>query len=277
VIVTLRKNSTVGPSGITFKIVLPFLYTSQVVGNGFGNVSVTAPSVGVNYIVYGNKYAAGIALNQQFIVNPAISYDYSGRSVSNAGDINGDGYDDLIIGVPYSDVCYVLFGNERGYQDTSDGFTISTAVTGTLTGWSVSSAGDVNNDGFDDIIMGAPYASNGLIGSAGVTYVILGRKTQFSDINLDTLTETQGFLIYGAAAGDCSGMSVSGAGEIKIILLIVLSKTDVFCRRHEWRWLWRCYNWSAANEQLVRRGGVCDLRSTLELFTRPRSLHFKDV
>jgi hypothetical protein len=214
VIVTLRKNSTAGPSGITFKIVLPFLYTSQVVGSGYGNVNVTAPSVGVNFIVYGSKTNGALVLNQQFIVVPAISYDYSGRSVSNAGDINGDGYDDLIIGVPYADKCYVMFGNEQGYQDTSEGFTISTANTGALTGWSVSSAGDVNNDGFDDIIIGAPYASNGQIGSTGVSYVMLGRKAEFSDINLDVLTGAQGFRIFGSSAGDCSGMSVSSAGDM---------------------------------------------------------------
>jgi hypothetical protein len=61
--------------------------------------------------------------------------------VSNAGDVNGDGYDDLIIGVPYAARCYVLFGTVQGFANMTTGFTIL-GVSGDLTGWSASKAGD---------------------------------------------------------------------------------------------------------------------------------------
>ncbi len=75
---------------------------------------------------------------------PIVSYDYSGRSVSNAGDINGDGFDDLIIGVPYAGVCYVLFGTSQGFASMTNGFTVFAAQSNDLICWSVSGAGDVN-------------------------------------------------------------------------------------------------------------------------------------
>ncbi len=207
--VSRHKNSS---SEVSFKVVLPFLYAYQVDGNGFENMNISAPSLGISYTVYGSETIYTGAVSQLNMVRPATSYDFSSRSVSNAGDVNGDGYDDLIIGVPYAAKCYVMFGTEDGFVNMTEGFTIFGAQSSDLTGWSVSGAGDVNNDGFDDIIIGAPYASNGLTSSVGVSYVLIGRRTEFSDISLDLLTGAQGFRIYGAAAGDCSGLSVSGAG-----------------------------------------------------------------
>ncbi len=71
----------------------------------------------------------------------SISYDFTGRSVSNAGDVNGDGYDDLIIGAPFISTCYVLFGNVRGFMNMTDGFMIKGVSLNDLTGLSVNSAG----------------------------------------------------------------------------------------------------------------------------------------
>src|SRR5437016_2421682 len=75
---------------------------------------------------------------------------------------------------------------------------------------SVSSAGDVNNDGYSDIIIGAWGAS----GSIGKGYVIFGKASGFSDINLRTLNPTQGFRILGEASKDYCGFSVSSAGDV---------------------------------------------------------------
>jgi hypothetical protein len=143
----------------------------------------------------------------------AMSYDFSGRSVSNAGDMNGDGYDDLIIGVPYASRCYVMFGTELGFMNMTEGFTIFGAQSSDLTGWSVSGAGDVNNDTFADLIIGAPYATNAAGVVSGAAYVIYGRASRStSDIHLSIISATQGVVIYGAADSDVLGVSVSGAG-----------------------------------------------------------------
>ncbi len=59
-----------------------------------------------------------------------------------SGDVNGDGYDDLIIGVPFASVVYVLFGTSLGFVNVTQGFTILGAGLGDMTGWSVSGAGE---------------------------------------------------------------------------------------------------------------------------------------
>ncbi|MEO5378274.1 MAG: DUF4347 domain-containing protein [Magnetococcus sp. DMHC-6] len=159
------------------------------------------------------------------------NYDETGRSVSNAGDINGDGYDDLIIGAPMVDTngnmdsgaSYIIFGKASGFSSTlnldtlngSNGLRINGVSTGDNSGWSVSSAGDVNGDGFDDLIIGAYHASPDGLNNAGSSYVVFGHATGFtSTLDLSTLNGNNGFRLDGATDGDNSGRSVSSAGDI---------------------------------------------------------------
>ena len=111
-------------------------------------------------------------------------------STSGAGDVNGDGFDDVIIGAPHADwngissgSSYVVFGRASGFDavmnlsdlDGSNGFRLDGAsVNGKWgeSGQSVSGAGDVNGDGFDDLIIGSPGARS--------SYVIFGRS-DFTD------------------------------------------------------------------------------------------------
>ena len=98
--------------------------------------------------------------------------DFSGASVSSAGDVNGDGIDDLIVGArgadTYTGESYVVHGSDTrsgAALDLSDlngtnGFTINGIEVGDNSGRSVSSAGDVNGDGIDDLIIGADSANS---------------------------------------------------------------------------------------------------------------------
>ena len=96
--------------------------------------------------------------------------DFSGISVSAAGDVNGDGYTDLIVGASSAAVnglgsgaSYVVFGKSGGFSatvnlgalDGADGFRLDGVTSNDFTGYSVSGAGDVNGDGYDDVIVGA--------------------------------------------------------------------------------------------------------------------------
>jgi hypothetical protein len=150
-------------------------------------------------------------------------------SVSSAGDVNGDGIDDIMIGARDGAVTagatYVVFGKNTDKDenfaedinladlDGSDGFVLNGVDEGDHSGTSVSSAGDVNNDGIDDLLIGAPFANYGGTVWAGETYVVFGKKTAFdAAIDLADLDDSDGFVLNGDTY-DFSGTSVSSAGD----------------------------------------------------------------
>jgi hypothetical protein len=166
-----------------------------------------------------------------FAINGIASRDGSGSSVSNAGDINDDGIDDLIIGAPFASAnnsnsgqSYVVFGRSTGFSSSlnlsslngSNGFAINGISAYDSSGDSVSSAGDVNGDGIDDLIISAPFANPNGKSNSGQSYVVFGRSTGFSSsFNLSSLNGSNGFAINGVAAFDgFLGSSVSSAGDV---------------------------------------------------------------
>ncbi len=157
--------------------------------------------------------------------------DLSGISVSSAGDVNGDGFDDLIVGAPRATPngqsrageSYVVFGKGGGFGASlnladlngSNGFVLNGIDGGNFSGGSVSSAGDVNGDGFDDLIIGADYADPNGQSYAGESYVVFGKAGSFgANLNLANLNGSNGFVLNGIDGGDFSGTSVSSAGDV---------------------------------------------------------------
>jgi Ca2+-binding RTX toxin-like protein len=190
---------------------------------------------GKSYVVFGKTDTTAVNLSAVeagtggFVLNGQVAGDNSGFSVSSAGDVNGDGLDDLIIGAILGDPSggtdagksYVVFGktdttavNLSAVEAGTGGFVLNGQVAGDYSGWSVSSAGDVNGDGLDDLIIGAFLADPSGLSKAGKSYVVFG-KTDTTAVNLSAVEAgTGGFVLNGQAAGDESGYSVSSAGDV---------------------------------------------------------------
>ena len=216
----------------------------DVNGDGVDDLIVGAPennagddNAGAAYVIYGSTEpnrlevnVAGLTQNDGFTIKGASEYAYAGWSVSAAGDINGDGYDDLIIGAKYAQdasgdevgAAYVIYGASQNLPAVIDleillpiqGFVMRGAADNDAAGWSVSAAGDVNGDGIDDLIVGAWRNDAGGI-DAGAAYVIYGTSgATRANIDLGELTSNQGFVIRGTAFADRAGSSVSAAGDV---------------------------------------------------------------
>ncbi len=191
---------------------------------------------GEAYVIYGKTGSTRgtidlttLAASDGFVIQGDAAFDQAGVSVSNAGDVNGDGIDDLIVGArygsdggTYAGEAYVIYGktgSTRGTIDltnlaVSDGFIIQGDTAGDGAGFSVSNAGDFNGDGIDDLIVGARRGDDGGY-SAGEAYVIFGKSGNTRGrIDLTNLTRSDGLIIQGDTAGDQAGYSVSAAGDV---------------------------------------------------------------
>lgn len=203
-----RTISVIGDASSVFKAVIP-----QFSLNGIGGLAY-------NDIIFNKSKGSTLShlMPARYVLNYTslssghlvpLFYDTIKRSVSVVPDLNGDNYDDLIIGDPFAYQCFVLFGKKEGFINMNSGFTIFGESDGDLTGWSVSSAGDVNNDTFQDILIGAPNYEG-----VGAAYLIFGRSHLMENIFLNNLTSSQGFRIMGSRKSDYFGLSVSSAGDV---------------------------------------------------------------
>ncbi len=207
--------------------------------DGFDDVIVGAPKAGRNdrqgsgsaYIVYGKVSSAPVDLSSLgveagFRIDGANTNAQTGISASGAGDVNDDGFDDVIVGAPknrygsgYPGSAFVVFGQadattvDLRYLGEGEGFTIDGADIGDLAGEAVAGVGDINHDGFDDVIIGAPKTDHNGRTDSGSAYVVYGSDNPPLSIDLGELGEN-GFRIDGAAEKDEAGSSVAGVGDI---------------------------------------------------------------
>jgi hypothetical protein len=144
--------------------------------------------------------------------------DHFGAAVNTAGDVNNDGYDDVIIGAPYSDNGQTNEGNVNVFYGSSDsqgnefwGMEIDQAEANF--GSAVSTAGDVNNDGYDDVIIGAPFFDNGQT-NEGRAYVYHGSASGLSETPAWTAEADQANASFGAAVSTAGDVNHDGYDDV---------------------------------------------------------------
>lgn len=135
-----------------------------------------------------------------------------GTSVRAAGDVNRDGYDDVIAGAPlytsdqeHEGAAFLFFGSETGLiSDTH--WVVYGGQAGAQFGLAVSTAGDVDDDGYDDVVVGAPMYDDGEVEDAGAAFVFLGSNSGPSGV--------PDWSVLGGHEYARLGYSVGSAGDV---------------------------------------------------------------
>jgi Ca2+-binding RTX toxin-like protein len=206
----------------------------DVNGDGLDDMIVGASNGngyrGAAYVVFGSEDAFAATLDiadidgtNGFQLVSSTNGQRVGNAVSSAGDVNGDGFDDLLIGAygfgDYFDgAVYVVFGKAGGFDaqltindvDGTDGFRVEGVGNYASTGASVSAIGDLDNDGFDDIMFGQPYGY-GTYNNTGVAYVVYGKAGGFANLTVNDLDGTNGFRINGFEQSSGTAMAVAAS------------------------------------------------------------------
>ncbi|MBO9616707.1 MAG: FG-GAP repeat protein [Dyadobacter sp.] len=224
--VFLHLGSATGIQAFSYKISKSYQTNAQlgssiacagdVNGDGYSDILIGAQyydngqfNEGAVFVYYGFKY--GVGYNPVSTLESNQIDGWFGTAVASAGDVNGDGYSDILVGCYTFDNgqkdeghVFVYHGGPKGIG-TEDAAVLSGTVPGAGMGYSVASAGDVNSDGFDDVIVGAPeYDYNGT--SGGIAVVYYGSPTDIDPNNKLILSKK--------LADSWFGSSVSGAGDV---------------------------------------------------------------
>jgi hypothetical protein len=189
--------------------------------DGLADVIVGAPQNAVVGLYGGAVYVAagGGATGIRDLADADVrllaeaNLDYAGTAVVNAGDVNGDGADDLVVGgtgVGPSGGGYLILGGSMPSGALRDAGVRFDGAFGDGAGSSLAAAGDVNRDGFDDVLFGA-YNCATPAGDSGCAFLVLGSPTPGPRSLLDAEAT-----LYGVTDGDDAGFALAGVGDMNV-------------------------------------------------------------
>ena len=211
---TVQLGDATADLGYTSAVAL-VLNTARIRSDQFANADLTLPipaaagSLSFNKDIVLDAASLDISSmtsNDGFFVQGSNAGEHLGWAVTTIGDINGDGFEDFVTGAPDSSgsagVAYVVYGqagatrtnlNSASISNGTNGFRISGIGAVDKMGGAVGGAGDINDDGYDDLFVAAPldddYASDG-----GILYVVYGGASN-GDVNVATFGSSQGFRV----------------------------------------------------------------------------------
>ena len=180
-------------------------HAGDVNGDGYGDVVVAATnnSSGYGFVYLYLGSASGLATSSSSMAGTFVSSDFYGFSLARAGDVNGDGFSDIIVGTLNAGKAYVLHGNAQGQLVL--GATLQR--TGELRfGFIVASAGDINADGYDDVIVGSCYDSK--------AYVYMGSASGVATTPTTTLTRPD--TNFGRGVGGIGDVNGDGYSDVMV-------------------------------------------------------------
>ncbi|MCI0521517.1 MAG: integrin alpha [Chloroflexi bacterium] len=164
---------------------------------------------GAAYVFFGS--ASGLATTPAWMVESNLPFTQFGYSVSSAGDVNKDGYDDVLVGARYysssmedEGAIYLFYGSPSGPSLAYD-WMYKSGQAGAALGSSVAAAGDVNCDGYDDLLAGAPLYDNGQV-EEGAAFVFYGSASGPG--------ATPDWIVESGQEGAWFGYSVGPAGDV---------------------------------------------------------------
>jgi len=197
-------------------------FPGDVDGDGFTDVFIGArgdddggSDAGAAYLVYGPVTGDLSLVDADSKMIGEVSGDRAGGAISGAGDLDEDGFADLLIGASNYDgasgdegAVYLVYGPATGDIDLSlaDVFLVGEAASD-YAGCAISAAGDVSGDGVDDIIVGANQADSAGTNS-GSAYVLFGPLSTSGDLSLADVH------LSGEDAFDQAGLNVAGVGDV---------------------------------------------------------------
>lgn len=203
-------------------------------GDGLDDVGVASPFAAGVYVVFGKRDAMPVDLltfdlalagGRGFRIDTAAASASGGVTVAGPGDVNGDALPDVLVGVVPSDTAtgsgFLVFGKSDpasvDVRDRGDwGFRMKGALPGEAVGYAVSGGGDVNGDGLEDLLIGAPDPYRGGVGGA---YVVFGKSTTDQVVLCSRCLEGEGFKIRGPfphedTLGATAGASLDDVGDV---------------------------------------------------------------